>query len=72
MASSDESNRLIQTRRAKLDGIRASGGPAYPNRFRVTATAGSCGRATRGTAEIAAAGRAPAWPGDRGAPRHGR
>jgi len=58
MASPDESNRLIRARRAKLDEVRASGGPTYPNRFRVTATAGEL-RARHGgktAEEIAAAG----------------
>ena len=40
MAPSDESNRLIHNRRMKLDAIRPAGRQAYPNRFRVTATAG--------------------------------
>ncbi len=57
MAPSDESNRLIQTRRVKLEGIRASGRPAYPNRFRVTATAGELRARCEGKTaeEIAAA-----------------
>jgi len=38
--SSDESNRLIQARRMKLEALGASGAIPYPNRFRITATLG--------------------------------
>ncbi|MFQ5458644.1 MAG: lysine--tRNA ligase, partial [Myxococcota bacterium] len=40
MSSSEDSNRLIQNRRKKLEAIRAAGAAAYPNRFAVTHSAG--------------------------------
>jgi lysyl-tRNA synthetase class 2 len=44
MASSEEPSRLKQMRRAKLDALRGAGASAYPNRFRVYATAGELRR----------------------------
>ncbi len=40
MSSSEESNRLVRSRRKKLDAVRAAGAALYPNRFRVAHTAG--------------------------------
>jgi lysyl-tRNA synthetase class 2 len=56
MASSEEPSRLIQTRRTKLDALRTGGASAYPNRFRVNATAGALQRRFEGTSAEALSG----------------